>query len=178
MNGRLQLVAVEEGANFSQGANLVRISDPTRLKAEVRISETQTRDLSIGQQAKIDTRNGFVKGHVTRIDPASTGGTVGVDVTLDEALPIGARPDQSVDGVIELQRLEDVLYVESPAFGQENAPIQLFKVQPNNEAVRTTVKLGVRSVQFVQVLEGLVVGDRVILSDMSQYDAFDRVRLN
>jgi len=178
MHGRLQLVAVEEGANFAQGANLVRISDPTRLKAEVRISETQTRDLSIGQQAKIDTRNGLVKGHVTRIDPASTGGTVGVDVTLDEALPVGARPDQSVDGVIELQRLEDVLYVESPAFGQENAPIQLFKVQPNNEAVRTTVKLGVRSVQFVQVLEGLVVGDRVILSDMSQYDAFDRVRLN
>jgi HlyD family secretion protein len=178
MHGRLQLVAVEEGANFGQGANLVRISDPTRLKAEVRISETQTRDLSIGQQAKIDTRNGIVKGHVTRIDPASTGGTVGVDVTLDEALPVGARPDQSVDGVVELQRLEDVLYVESPAFGQENAPIQLFKVQPNNEAVRTTVKLGVRSVQFVQVLEGLVVGDRVILSDMSQYDAFDRVRLN
>jgi len=178
MSGRLQLVAVEEGANFGAGANLVRISDPTKLKAEVRISETQTRDLSIGQQAKIDTRNGIVKGHVTRIDPASTGGTVGVDVTLDESLPVGARPDQSVDGVIELQRLEDGLYVESPAFGQENAPIQLFKVQPNNEAVRTTVKLGVRSVQFVQVLEGLVVGDRVILSDMSQYDAFDRVRLN
>jgi HlyD family secretion protein len=178
MSGRLQLVAVEEGANFGAGANLVRISDPTKLKAEVRISETQTRDLSIGQQAEIDTRNGKVKGHVTRIDPASTGGTVGVDVSLDEPLPVGARPDQSVDGVIELQRLADVLYVESPAFGQENAPIQLFKVQPNNEATRTTVKLGVRSVQFVQVLEGLVVGDRVILSDMSQYDAFDRVRLN
>ncbi len=128
------------------GTNLVRISDPTRLKAEVRISETQTRDLSIGQIAKIDTRSGIVKGHVTRIDPASTGGTVGVDVTLDEPLPTGARPDQSVDGVIELQRLENILYVESPAFGQENSSIQLFKVLPNREAVRTTVKIGVRSV--------------------------------
>ena len=115
---------------------------------------------------------------MTRIDPASTGGTVGVDVTLDEPLPTGARPDQSVDGVIELQRLENILYVESPAFGQENSSIQLFKVLPDREAVRTTVKLGVRSVQFVEVLEGLQVGDRVVLSDMSQYDSFDRVRLN
>jgi HlyD family secretion protein len=180
MSGQLQALAqnVEEGAQVSPGTNLVRVSDPTRLKAEVRISETQTRDLAIGQQAKIDTRSGVVKGHVTRIDPASVGGTVGVDVTLDEALPVGARPDQSVDGVIELQRLENILYVESPAFGQENSTIQLFKVQPNNEATRTNVKLGVRSVLFVQVLEGLQVGDRVVLSDMSQYDSFDRVRLN
>ena len=180
MSGQLQALAqnVEVGSQVSPGTNLVRVSDPTRLKAEVRISETQTRDLSIGQQASIDTRNGKVKGHVTRIDPASVGGTVGVDVTLDESLPTGARPDQSVDGTIELQRLDNSLYVESPAFGQENSTIQLFKVQPNNEAVRTTVKLGVRSVQYVEVLEGLQVGDRVVLSDMSQYDSFDRVRLN
>jgi HlyD family secretion protein len=180
MDGRLQALApnVEHGAQVALNSNLVRVSDPTRLKAEVRISETQTRDLAIGQQAKIDTRNGWVKGHVTRIDPSSVGGTVGVDVTLDEPLPAGARPDQSIDGVIELQRLENILYVESPAFGQENSSIQLFKVLPTREAVRTTVKLGVRSVQFVEVLEGLQVGDRVVLSDMSQYDSFDRVRLN
>lgn len=180
MSGQLQALApnIEIGAQVGQNSNLVRVSDPSRLKAEVRISETQTRDLSIGQIAKIDTRNGIVKGHVSRIDPASEGGTVGVDVTLDEPLPTGARPDQSVDGVIELQRLENILYVESPAFGQENSTIQLFKVQPNREATRTTVKLGVRSVQFVEVLEGLQVGDRVVLSDMSQYDSFDRVRLN
>ena len=178
MSGLLQLVSVEEGQQVGPGTNLARVSDPTRLKAEVRISETQTRDLAVGQLAKVDTRNGVVKGHVTRIDPASQNGTVGVDVILDEALPAGARPDQSVDGVIELQRLENVLYVESPTFGQENSTVSLFKVQPNNEALRTSVKLGRRSVQFVEVIEGLREGDRVILSDMSQYDDHTRVRLN
>lgn len=179
MSGLLQVVSVEVGQQVGNGTNLVRVSDPSKLKAEIRISETQTRDLSIGQIAKVDTRNGIVAGHVTRIDPASEGGTVGVDVTLDEALPAGARPDQSVDGVIELQRLpENTLQVESPAFGQEHSTIQLFKDMGNGEAHRVTVKLGVRSVQFVEVLEGLQVGDRVILSDMSQYDAYDRVRIN
>jgi len=178
MSGQLQVVSVEVGQSVGSGSNLVRVSDPTRLKAEVRISETQTRDLAIGQIAKIDTRNGIVKGHVTRIDPASQGGTVGVDVSLDEPLPTGARPDQSVDGVIELQRLEDILYVESPTFGQEDQTIQLFKDMGNGEAVRVQVKLGVRSVQFVEVKGGLQVGDRVVLSDMSAYDAYDRVRLN
>ncbi len=177
MAGQLQIVQAEVGAQVSLGANLARVSDPTRLKAEIRISETQTRDLAIGQPADVDTRNGHVKGHVTRIDPASQGGTVGVDVTLDGPLPPGARPDLSVDGTIELQRLPDVLYVQSPAFGQENSTVSLFKVQPGGEAVRTPVKLGVRSVQFVQVLEGLREGDEVILSDMSQYDGFDRVRV-
>lgn len=177
MSGLLQLVSVEVGQQVGPGGNLARVSDPSRLKAEIRISETQTRDLAIGQLAKVDTRNGVVKGRVTRIDPASEGGTVGVDVILDEALPAGARPDQSVDGVIELQRLENVLYVESPTFGQENSTISLFKIQPNNEAIRTSVKLGRRSVQFVEVIEGLNEGDRVILSDMSQYDDHDRVRL-
>lgn len=178
MSGRLQIVSVEVGQQVGPGTNLARVSDPSRLKAQIRISETQTSDLKIGQLAKVDTRNGIVRGHVTNIDPASQAGTVGVDVTLDEPLPQGARPDQGVDGVIELERLENVLYVESPTFGQENGTITLFKMMPNNEAVRTQVKLGRRSVQYVEVLEGLKEGDRVILSDMSAYDNNDRVRLN
>jgi HlyD family secretion protein len=178
MSGQLQVVSVEVGASVAPGAQLARVSDPTRLKAVVRISETQTRDLSPGQLADIDTRNGHVKGKVTRIDPASTQGTVGVDVTLEGPLPAGARPDLGIDGTIELERLTNVLYVESPAFGQENSTISLFKVLPTREAVRTPVKIGRRSVQFVEVVEGLVEGDRVVLSDMSQYDSFDRLRLN
>ena len=178
MSGQLQLVNVEEGQQVGPGTNLARVSDPTRLKAQVRIPETQTRDLAIGQLAKVDTRNGIVKGRVTRIDPASQNGTVGVDVILDDPLPAGSRPDQSVDGVIELQRLENVLYVESPTFGQENATTSLFKVLPDGNAVRTSVKLGRRSVQFVEVVDGLQEGDKIILSDMSQYDNHDRVRLN
>lgn len=177
MAGILQEVSLEVGVSVQAGASLGRVSDPTKLKAEVRISETTTRDLAIGQIAKIDTRVGIVKGHVSRIDPASTGGTVGVDVTLDEPLPVGARPDLSVDGTIELQRLENVLYVESPTFGQENATITLFKVLPNRDATRTQVTLGKRSVQFVEVVKGLEVGDQVVLSDMSQYDGFERVRI-
>jgi HlyD family secretion protein len=177
MSGQLQEVGVELGQSVASGANLARVSDPTKLKAELRISETQTRDLSIGQLARVDTRGAIIKGHVSRIDPASVGGTVGVDVTLDEALPVGARPDMSVDGTVELQRLVNVLYVESPTFGQENSTIQLFKVLPNRDAVRTSVKLGKRSVQFVEVTEGLQVGDEVVLSDMSQYDGFPKVRI-
>lgn len=178
MAGRLQAVPVEVGQQVGPGTNLARVSDPTRLKAEVRISETQTKDLAIGQLAKIDTRNGIVKGHVTRIDPASSGGTVGVDVTIDEPLPAGARPDQSVDGVIELQRLENVLFVESPTFGQENSTVMLFKFTSPSEAERTAVKLGRRSVSFVEVIDGLKEGDRVILSDMQQYDGHQRLRIN
>jgi HlyD family secretion protein len=177
MSGLLQLVSVEVGQQVGPNVNLARVSDPARLKATIRVSETQTRDLAIGQLAKVDTRNGVVKGSVSRIDPASSGGTVGVDVTLEEALPPGARPDQSVDGVIELQRLENVLYVESPTFGQENSTIMLFKVMANGEAIRTPVKIGRRSVQFVEVIEGLNEGDTVILSDMNAYDDHDRVRL-
>jgi HlyD family secretion protein len=178
MSGILQEVPVDVGQSVGAATNLARVSDPTRLKAEVRISEATTRDLAIGQLARVDTRNGIVKGHVSRIDPAATGGTVGVDVTLDDPLPAGARPAQSVDGTIELQRLVNVLYVESPTFGQENNTIQLFKVLPNRDAVRTPVKLGKRSVQFVEVVDGLQVGDQVILSDMSQYDGFEKVRIS
>lgn len=178
MSGLLQAVPVEVGQQVNPGTNLARVSDPTRLKAEIRISETQTRDLAVGQLAKIDTRNGVVKGHVTRIDPASAGGTVGVDVVLDEPLPLGARPDQSVDGIVELQRLENVLFVESPTFGQENSTVMLFKFTTPTEAERTAVKLGRRSVSFVEVIDGLKEGDRVILSDMQQYDGHQRLRIN
>jgi HlyD family secretion protein len=178
MSGQLQLVSVEVGQQVGPGTNLARVSDPSRLKAVVRISETQTRDLAIGLKTDIDTRNGHVPGHVSRIDPASEGGTVGVDVTLDGPLPAGARPDLSVDGTIELERLQNVLFVESPAFGQENSTISLFKVLPNREAERVPVKLGRRSVQFVEVVDGLREGDKVILSDMAQYDQFNRVRLD
>lgn len=178
MTGQVQEIGVDVGQQVGPNTNLARVSDPTRLKAEVRISETMTKDLAIGQMAKVDTRNGIIKGHVSRIDPAAVGGTVGVDVILDEPLPAGARPAQSVDGTIELQRLVNVLYVESPTFGQENSTIQLFKVLPTRDAVRTTVRLGKRSVQFVEVMEGLQVGDKVVLSDMSQYDGFDRVRIS
>jgi HlyD family secretion protein len=178
MSGVLQLVSVDVGQQVGPSTNLARVSDPSRLKAQVRISETQMRDLAAGQLAKIDTRSGIVKGHVTRIDPASQGGTVGVDVSLDEALPPGARPDQSVDGTIELERLENVLFVENPTFGQENSTVSLFRMQADNEAVRVPVKLGRRSVQYVEVIDGLKEGDRVILSDMSAYENNDRVRLN
>lgn len=178
MSGRLQLVSVEEGQPVGVGVNLARVSDPSKLKAQIRISETQTKDLAVNQIADVDTRSGHVPGHVTRIDPASSGGTVGVDVELDGPLPPGARPDLSVDGTIQLERLENVLYIQSPAFGQENTAISLFKVLPTNEAVRTQVKIGRRSVEYVEVVSGLNEGDKVILSDMSQYDAFDRVRLN
>ncbi len=178
MKGRLQVIGVEVGQQVGPGTNLARVSDPTRLKAEIRISETQTRDLSVGQRADVDTRNGHVPGRVSRIDPASQGGTVGVDVTLEGPLPVGARPDQGVDATIELERLVNVLFVESPAFGQEQGTISLFKVAATGEATRAAVKIGRRSVQFVEVVDGLAEGDRVILSDMTQYDAFDRLRLN
>jgi HlyD family secretion protein len=191
MTGQLQLLGpnVEVGAQIGPGTNLIRVSNPKNLKAQVRISETQTKDLLIGQPATIDTRNGIVKGHVTRIDPASNAGTVGVDVVIDEPLPPGARPDLSVDGVIQLQKLENVLYVERPTFGQENATVGLFKLdsttgaipagqEAGHEAVQESVKLGSASVQFIQVLQGLSEGDTVILSDMSQYDAQTRIKLN
>jgi HlyD family secretion protein len=181
MAGRLQQLGqtVEVGQQVGPGTQLARVSNPNKLKAVIRISETQTTELMAGQLVDIDTRSGHVKGHVSRIDPASTGGTVGVDVTLDEPLPPGSRPDQSVDGTVELQRLTDVLFVEAPAIGQENSAIMLFKEVPGtNECIRTRVKLGRRSVRFVEVVEGLQLGDRVVLSDMSAYDAYDRIRVN
>ena len=177
MAGILQQVPVEVGAQVAPGTNLARVANPNDLKAELRIAETQTKDIRIGQPAEIDTRNGIVKGHVSRIDPASNGGTVGVDVIMDEPLPPGARPDLSVDGTIRLDELKDVVIIGRPAFGQENSTVSIFKLQPNGEAVATKVKLGRASVNQIQVLDGLKPGDQVILSDMSQYDAFDRVQL-
>ena len=135
------------------------------------------KDIHVGQYAEVDTRNGIVKGHVSRIDPAANGGTVGVDVVMDGPLPPGSRPDLSVDGTIELQKLVNIVYVGRPAFGQENSTVTIFKVQPNGEAIATKVKLGVASVNTIEVKEGLQPGDQVILSDMSQYDSFDRVQL-
>ena len=177
MSGTLTVVPVERGSQVSPGTNLARVANPNLLKAELRIAETQTKDIRIGQYAEVDTRNGVVKGHVTRMDPSSTGGTVGVDVSMDEPLPGGARADLSVDGTIELETLENIIYVGRPAFGQENSTVTIFKVQPSGEAVATKVKLGRASVNTIEVVEGLNPGDQVILSDMSQYDAYDRVQL-
>ncbi len=178
MNGVLQVLPVEVGQQVAAGTQLARVADPTVLKAELRIAETQTKDIRIGQVAEVDTRNGFVAGRVSRIDPASANGTVGVDVTLEGALPPGARPDLSVDGTVRLEKLEDVIFVGRPAMGQEESTIMLFKLSPDGEAHRVKVALGRSSVNQIEIREGLQPGDQVILSDMSSYDQFDRVRLN
>lgn len=176
--GMLQLVPVEVGQQVAPGTNLARVANPGRLKAEIKIAETQAKDIQLGQPASIDTRNGIVEGKVARIDPSVQNGTRTVDVTLPDELPRGAVPDLSVDGTIELERLEDVLYMGRPAFGQEQSVVGLFKISADGtEAERVQVKLGVNSVNTVEVLSGLKVGDQVILSDMSAYDAFDRIRL-
>lgn len=177
MSGVLQVVPVQAGQQVGAGTNLARVADPTRLKAEIRVSETQTRDVRVGQTAVIDTRNGTVRGLVSRIDPAAQGGTVGVDITLQGDLPQGARPDLSVDGVIELERMENVLKMQRPSFGQDDATVMLYKVGANGEATRVQVKLGRSSVNEMEVRSGLNEGDEVILSDMSAYDQFDRVRI-
>ena len=178
MNGVLQLLPVEEGASVTANQQVARVADPSVLKAELRIAETQTKDIRIGQVAEVDTRNGTVAGRVARIDPASSNGTVGVDITLEGALPAGSRPDLSVDGTVRLEKLDDVIFVGRPAFGQEESTIQLFKLTPNGEAHRTKVVLGRSSVNQIEIREGLQPGDQVILSDMSSFDQFDRVKLN
>ena len=176
--GVLQQVPVEVGQQVAPGQNLARVADPGRLKAELRIAETQAKDIEIGQPAQIDTRNGIIAGRVSRKDPAATNGTVTVDVALTGALPRGAVPDLSVDGTIELERLENVLYVGRPAFGQEQSTVGLFKITDDSgEAERTQVKLGKSSVNTIEIASVLNVGDQVVLSDMSAWDAFDRVRL-
>jgi HlyD family secretion protein len=177
MEGVLQVVPVEVGQQVAPGTNLARVANPTSLKAELRIAETQTKDIAIGQPAEIDTRNGVVKGRVSRIDPASANGTVGVDVTLEGELPPGSRPDLSVDGTIRLELLDNVIYVGRPAFGQENSTVGLFRVGADGEAVRVNVKLGRSSVNTIEIVDGLQPGDQVILSDMSSYDEYERIRL-
>jgi HlyD family secretion protein len=179
MNGVLQQLPVDVGQRVKIGDNLARVADPTKLKAEIKIAETQAKDIQIGEKATIDTRNGVVTGHVTRVDPAVEQGTVKVDAAIDGELPRGARPDLTIDGTIELERLNDVIYVGRPAFGQENNTVGIFKlVSGSNEAVRTPVKLGRSSVNSIEIVSGLQPGDQVILSDTSAWDAHERIKLN
>jgi HlyD family secretion protein len=173
----LQVVPVDVGQQVGPGTNLARVANPQRLKAELKIAETQARDIQIGQAVSIDTRNGLVDGKVSRIDPSVLNGTVTVDVTLEGALPRGSRPDLTVDGTIELERMTDVLFVGRPALGQEQSAVGLFKVDPDGTASRIQVKIGRMSVDKVELLSGLTAGDEVVLSDMSAWDAYDRVRL-
>jgi len=178
IEGVLQLVPVEVGQHITPGTNLARVADPKKLKAEIKIAETQAKDVTIGQKASIDTRNGIVGGHVSRIDPSVVNGTVTVDVTIDDPLPLGARPDLSVDGTVTLENLKDVLYVGRPVHGQAESTIGIFKIiDDGSEAVRVNVKLGRSSVNTIEIVDGLKVGDKVILSDMSAWDNFDRIRL-
>jgi HlyD family secretion protein len=175
--GVLQLVPVEVGQQVAPGTNLARVADPSRLKAELKIAETQAKDIQIGQPVSIDTRNGLVDGKVARIDPSVQNGTVTVDVTLDGALPKGSRPDLTVDGTIELERLTNVLFVGRPALGQEQSTVGVFKLEADGTASRTHAKIGRMSVDKVELVSGLNAGDQVVLSDMSAWDAYDRVRL-
>ncbi|HEX8695198.1 MAG TPA: HlyD family efflux transporter periplasmic adaptor subunit [Longimicrobium sp.] len=177
-DGVLQELPVELGQWVNSGATLAKVVQPTRLKAVLRIPETQAKDVVVGQRASIDTRNGVIPGRVTRIDPAAQNGTVAVDVALEGALPRGARPDLSVDGTVDIERLHDVLYVGRPAYGQAESSVGLFKILPGGrEAVRVTVQLGRSSASTIQVVQGLQPGDVVILSDMSQHENAERVRL-
>ncbi|HEV2425985.1 MAG TPA: HlyD family efflux transporter periplasmic adaptor subunit [Terriglobia bacterium] len=179
INGVLEELDVEVGQQVTPGTLLAKVADPNKLKAELKIAETQAKDIQIGQSAEIDTHNGVVPGHVIRIDPSVQNGTRTVDVQLDAPPPPGAVPDLSVDGTIEIQHLDNVLYVGRPAFGQEDSTIQLFKVSPDGkEAVHVPVKLGRISVTEVEIVKGLNVGDTVILSDMQRWDGFDRIRLD
>jgi len=178
LRGVLSAVSVEVGQQVAPGMNLVRVADPSHLKATIQIPETQAKDMEIGQKASIDTHNGIENGHVTRIDAAVVNGTVAVDVALDGPLPQGARPDLSVEGTIEIERLADVLFTGRPVHGETDNTVGLFKVvDDGSEAVRVQVKLGRTSVNSVEIQQGLVMGDQVILSDMSAWDNFDRVRL-
>jgi len=178
MNGVLQQLPVDVGQLVKAGTNLARVANPTKLKAEVKIAETQAKDIQTGQSATVDTRNGVVKGHVIRVDPAVEQGTVKVDLALDDALPRGARPDLTVDGTIELERLNDIIFVGRPAFGQENSTVGMFKlVSGSSDAVRAPVKLGKSSVNTIEILQGLQPGDQVILSDTSAWDSHERIAL-
>ena len=169
---------LELGQWVNPGMELARVAQPGRLKAVIRVPETQAKDIAIGQKASIDTRNGIVAGHVMRMDPSSQGGTVTVEVAIDGDLPKGARADMSVDGTIELERLPDVLHVGRPAYGSPESTVGIFKIsEDGKEATRVNVKLGRASVNTVEVLAGLAVGDSIIISDMSQWDAVQRVRL-
>src|SRR5438309_484365 len=179
IEGVLVDLPLQVGQHVTPGAMLAKVVQPDHLMAELKVPETQARDVQIGEPASIDTHNGVVTGQVTRVDPAVQNGTVTVDVKLTGELPKGARPDLSVDGTVDLERLDNVLYVGRPAFGQENSTISLFKLDADGKGgVRVPVKVGRASVNSIQVLEGLRAGDTVILSDMSRYDNTDRIRLD
>jgi HlyD family secretion protein len=179
ITGVLQLLPVEEGQRVTPGLNLARVADPTKLKAELKIAETQAKDVQIGQSASVDTRNGIIDARVIRIDPSVINGTRTVDVALLGELPKGAVPDLSVDGTIELERLENVVYVGRPVQGQADSLVTLFKLEADGkDAVRVQVKLGRSSVNTIEIREGLKPGDQVILSDMSAQDNYNRIRLN
>lgn len=178
VDGILQELDVDVGQRVAQGTPLAKVSQPTELKAALQIAETQAKDVQIGQQASVDTHNGVIAGHVMRIDPSVLNGTRTVDVKLDGALPPGAVPDLSVEGTVEIERLPDVLYVGRPVHGDAHSTVGLFKlIAGGREAVRVPVGIGSESVNTVEVLKGLDVGDAVILSDMSAWDNFDRVEL-
>ena len=178
IDGVLVELPLHVGEHVTPGTMLAKVVQPNHLMAELKVAETQARDVQIGEPASVDTHNGLISGEVMRVDPAVQNGTVTVDVKLTGELPKGARPDLSVDGTIDLERLDNVLYVGRPAFGQENSTISLFKVGPDgHEATRASVKVGRASVNYIQILEGLHEGDTVILSDMSRWDNTDRIRL-
>lgn len=170
---------VEVGQRVLAGTALGKVAQPSKLKAELKVAETQIKDVVIGQRATVDTRNGIIEGRVARIDPSILNGTVTVDVRLEGPLPPGAKPDLSVDGNIELERLDNVVYIGRPVFGQPDATVQIFKLEPDGKyANRVKVQLGRSSVNTIEVRDGLKVGDQVILSDMSAYDNYDRIRVN
>lgn len=178
-SGVLQELNLQPGQRLSVGALVAKVAQPWKLKAELKIAETQAKDILLGQKALIDTRNGIIPAHVVRIDPNVVNGTRTVDCKLDGPLPTGAVPDLSVDGTVEIERLADVVYISRPVFGQPNTQISLFKIEPDGKtAVRVPVKLGRGSATVIEVLEGLQAGDRVILSDMSQYDEYSRIQFN
>jgi HlyD family secretion protein len=177
-NGVLQEVTVTEGQQVTPGLNMARIADPASLKAELKIPETQIKDVRLGQLAKVDTRNGIIEGQVARIDPAAREGSFKVDVSFSGALPASARPDLSVDGTIELERLKNVLYVGRPAFGQGQQTVGMFRIGPDGqEATRTQVSLGRSSVSTIEILSGLREGDQVIISDTTTMDNYKTIRV-
>ncbi|WP_395788546.1 efflux RND transporter periplasmic adaptor subunit [Aquimonas sp.] len=176
--GVLQQVPVQEGQQVAAGTNLARVAKPGELMAELRISETQVKDILHGQQVRVDTRNGVVAGQVVRIDPAVQNGTVLVEVEFTEALPASARPDLSVDGTIEIERLQNVLYVGRPAYGQPESEVRLFRVDAEGQAQRVPVRIGRASVNLIEIQQGLAPGDQIILSDTSQWEGYERLRVD
>ncbi len=178
-DGVLQLIQVDVGQRVGPGTNLALVANPNKLKAELNIPETRAKDVQLGQEVSVDTRNGFIPGRVSRIDPAVKDGTVTVDVRLEGELPKGARPDLSIDGTIVLERLDNVVYVERPVQGQPDSQTSIFRLDPDAKgASRVKVKLGRSSVNTIEIREGLKPGDQVILSDMTAQDGFDHIRLN